>query len=161
MTLRRDKAGVAALEFGLIAPTLIAVLVAVIDFGAALRSQAQITRAIASSAEYATLAGQAQKLTNQAIANNVQTYAGGVSSSFLGTPVITAVVNQGAATGAKCCLTTTSWSCSTASGFTCADGSTPGVYITIKATYPFNALFPTDTYLVGKTLTASIVAPLQ
>ena len=52
------------------------------------------------------------------------------------------------------------WTCSPTTT-SCADGSTPGTYLTVTAKYPFNALFSTDTYLVGATLSDSIVAPLQ
>jgi Flp pilus assembly protein TadG len=160
MRLLRDRAGVAAVEFALVAPVLIIILVAVTDFGAALLCQTRIIRAVASGAEYATLAGQANKLTATAIASNAKVYAAGVSSAFLGTATTTATVNNGAASGSTCCPGTT-WTCSATSGFTCADGSTPGTYLTITATYPFKAIFPADANLAGKSLTETVVARLQ
>ncbi len=48
-----------------------------------------------------------------------------------------------------------------ASFTTCADGSTPGTYLTVTTQYPFLALFPGDTYLVGKTLNERMVSILQ
>lgn len=158
MRILRSCAGAAAVEMGLIAPIIISMMIFMIDVGVALLSQAQIAQALATSAEYATLAGQ-NSVASATIAANAKTYASAVSNAFLGTPTVTAVVNNGAGTGAKCCIGS-SWSCSTTTT-SCADGSTPGSYLKVTAQYPFKTLFPTDTYLLGTTLSDTIVAPLQ
>ncbi len=156
------RSGVAALELALVAPILVTLMIAVIDFGAALLSKAQITEALAAAAAYSTLAGQntTTNPTQASIAANAKTIAGSLASAFVGAPTVTAVVNNGAAKGSKCCPGTI-WACSTVANFTCTDGSSPGNYITITASYPFKALIATDKYLVGKTLSDSIVAPLS
>lgn len=154
-----DKRAVAALEMALMAPVLTTVMIAALDVGGAVLTKAQIARALAGSAEYATLAGQ-NAVASATIVTNARAIAGTVSSSFAGTPTVTAVVNNNAASGSKCCPGAT-WSCSTSTSFTCADGSAPGIYLTVTATYPFTPLFPADTRLVGKTLTDTVVAPLQ
>lgn len=159
MRLRRDRSGVAALEMALVAPVLVAILIASVDFGAALLSKAQVTEALAASAAYATLAGQNQ-VSQTSIVANAKGMAGGVQGAFLGTPVVTVSVNNGAAAGSACCPGSV-WSCSTSTGFRCADGSTPGTYITIKASYPFVALIAADTLLVGKVLADQVTAVLQ
>ena len=159
MTRRLGRSGVAAVELALLAPILITTMIAVIDFGASLLTRAQIARALAASAEYASMAGQ-NNVATATISTNARTLAGVVTSAFVASPTVTAVVNQGAATGAKCCPGAT-WSCSTATTFACTDGSSPGVYLTITAQYAFKPLFPADVYLAGKTLTDSIVTPLQ
>jgi Flp pilus assembly protein TadG len=155
-----SRSGIAAVEAALLAPIFITLLVAAVDFSAALLSKAQISQALASSAEYATLAGQ-NGVATATIASNAQTIASTVSNPFVGTPTVTATVNQGAAAGSKCCLSTGTWSCSTSSGFTCADGSAPGVYLTVSAQYPFQPVFSVDTLMAGDTLTDRIIAPLQ
>ena len=160
MRWAHSRSGIAALEMALLAPMLATLMLLVIDFGAAFLSKARITRALQSGAEYATLAGQ-NNVALATVTSGAQSIAGAVTSSFLGTPTVTAVVNQGAATGSRCCVNSSTWSCSTASNFTCADGSSPGVYLTLSARYPFRALFSLDTYLTGKTLSDSIVAPIQ
>ncbi len=147
------------MEMALLAPLLISLLIAVTDFGTALLSQAQIARAVARSAEYATLAGQ-NSVATATIITNARTIAGAVASPFVGTPIVTAVVNQGVALPSKCCPDSAGLHC-TARTSTCADGSTPGVYIKVQAQYPFLPLFSVDTYLTGATLSDSIVAPLQ
>ena len=159
MRLFRDRSGVAALEMAFVAPVLITVLVASIDFGAAMLAKAQVTNTLAASAAYATLAGQNQ-VAQATIVTNAKSLAGGLQSPFLGTPTVTAVVNNGAATGSACCPGT-GWSCSTAANFTCADGATPGTYITITVSYPFLALIAADTRLVSKILTDHVTAVLQ
>jgi hypothetical protein len=119
-----------------------------------------VARVLAASAEYATLAGQ-NGVTWATIQTNAQSIASSVTSAFVGTPTVTAVVNQGAAAGSKCCLNNSTWSCSTSSSLTCTDGSTPGVYITVTAQYPLRTLFSGDTYLTGTTLTDKVVAPVK
>jgi Flp pilus assembly protein TadG len=156
-----NRSGVAALEMALVAPFLVTVLIAGIDFGGVLLSREQVVRALASSAEYATLAGQ-NGVTWSTIQTNAQTIASSVTSPFLGTPTVNLpVINNSTGAGSKCCIGSGTWSCSTSSTLTCADGSTPGVYIKVTAQYPVTTLFPTDTFLTGKTMTESIVAPVQ
>lgn len=154
---RLGTAGVAGLELALMSPILILLTIMAVDFCGALSSRAQIARALANAAEYATLAGQ-NSVAQTTIAANARTLAGTVANGFVGTPTTTAVVNNGVA-GSKCCIGA-SWNCSTTLT-TCGDGSSPGVYITITASYAFTPLFPSDTTLAGKTLTDSITAPLQ
>ena len=160
MNLLRDRAGVAALEMALVAPVYVTLLIAAVDLGAAVLCKAQIERALAGAAQYASIAGQANKLSSTAIATNTQAYAAAVHSPFLGRAAVTAVVNNNAGTTATCCPGT-SWTCSTASNFTCSDGSPPGVYLSVTAKYPFKPLFATDQLLTGTTLTDSIVVRLQ
>jgi Flp pilus assembly protein TadG len=167
MKLRHDRRAVAALEMALVAPIIAGLLMSVTDMGMALLLQAQITRAVAEAAEYATLAGQSSKPPSTAtIEANAKTFAGGVSNSFLGTAVTTVYFNNPISAGtdnaatSKCCPGTT-WSCSTSASFTCADGSSPGTYLSISVSYPFNAFFAVDSAIIGKNLTASTVAPLQ
>jgi Flp pilus assembly protein TadG len=159
MSLWRERSGVAALELALVAPLFVLLMMFTVDMGMVLLGQAQIARALESSAEYATLAGQ-NNVATSTIATNALSFARGVSNGFLSAPTVTAVLNNGAATGAKCCPGT-AWTCSTAANFACADGSTPGIYLTVTAHYPFMALFPADTFLVGKTLSDSVVALLR
>lgn len=160
MRWTHSRSGIAALEMALLAPVMATLGLLVVDFAAAFLSKARITRALENAAEYATLAGQ-NSVVASTIISGATTIAGNVSSSFLGIPTVTAVINQGAAAGSKCCLGTGTWSCSTSATFTCSDGSSPGVYITVSARYPFTPLFSLDTYLTGKTLSDQIVAPVQ
>ena len=153
------RSGVAALEMALVAPFLVTIIIAGIDFGGVLLSQARVVRILADSAEYATLAGQ-NGVAWSTIQTNTQTIARSATSPFLGTPTVNLpVVNQGAGAGSRCCIGST-WTCSTTTT-SCADGSTPGVYITVTAQYPITTLFSADAFLTGSTLTESIVAPLQ
>ena len=160
MKLVRDRAGVAAVEMALVAPVYVSLLIAAVDLGGAVLCKAQIERTLAGAAQYASIAGQANKLSAATIASNAQAYAAAARSPFLGTATVTTVVNNNAGTAATCCLGT-SWTCSTASKFTCADGSAPGVYLSVTVNYPFKALFTADTLLTGKTLTDSVVVRLQ
>ncbi len=159
MTLRRDRSGVAAIETALLAPLLVTSLIGITDFSMALLSRAQIARALAGSAQYATLAGQNGVATATIVAN-AKSMAGTVTNAFVGAPTASSVLNNGAAAGASCCPATT-WRCSTSAGFTCADGSAPGTYLTVSVSYPFNAFWPADTWLLGKSIADSVVAPVK
>lgn len=154
-----SSSGIAALEMALIAPLLVSVIIVAVDFGAALLSKARITRALESSAEYATLAGQ-NSIAWSTIKTNAMAIASSVTSPFLGTAIVDAHINQDLAAGSKCCPNSSGLNCG-ATTTSCTDGSTPGSYIKITVRYPFNALFSTDTYLTGTTLSDSIVAPIQ
>ena len=162
MSRKFDQSGVAALELALVAPILVTLMIASIDFGAAVLSKAQISQALALAAEYTTLAGQntTTSPTNATIMANAKTYAGSLTSNFVGTPTVTVTLNNGAATGSTCCPGTT-WTCSASTPFTCKDGSSPGTYLTIAVSYPFKPLISTDTRLLGKVLTDSIVVPVK
>src|SRR5262249_34333323 len=89
----RDRSGLAALEMAPLAPFLIAVMIAGIDFGGALLAKAKVARMLAASAEYATLAGQ-NGVTWATIQTNAGSIARSVTSAFVGTPTVTAVINQ-------------------------------------------------------------------
>ena len=154
----RDWSGLAALEMALLAPFLLTLAIASVDFGAALLAQARIARALESAAEYATMAGQ-NGVSTATISTNAQTIAKAVSNGFLSSPTATAVVSG--TTTNMCCLNVTPWSCSNAPTTSCSDGSTPGVYIAITAQYTFTPLFSGDAFLTSRTIGGSIVAPLQ
>lgn len=159
MKHRLGRAGLAGIELALVAPVLILLTIASVDFGAALMEKAQISRALGAAAQYATLAGQ-NNVATATIATNAKVYASAVTGTFVGAATVTASINNGAAAGALCCPGA-AWTCSTVTGFTCADGSTPGTYIKVTASYPFKPLLSGDTMLVGKTLSESVVAPLR
>ncbi len=173
MRWARARSGVAALEMALLAPLLVTLMLVFIDFAAAFLDKARITRAVQNAAQYATAAGH-NNVAPDSLISGATTIAQGVTSSFLGVPTVTTVINQDPNysssynssyhsynNGSKCCLGTGTWSCSISPSLTCSDGSTPGVYITVTAQYPFTALFPLDTYLFGTTLSERIVARLQ
>jgi Flp pilus assembly protein TadG len=161
MNRRFGRSGVAAMELALVSPVLVALIIASVDVGAAFLSKAQIVQAVTTAGEYATLAGQnPNKIASATIAANAKTYASAVSSILLGTPTVTVLINNGAATGSTCCVGS-AWTCSTSTTFTCADGSVPGNYITITASYPYKAIFAADKLLTGKVLTDTIVARLS
>jgi Flp pilus assembly protein TadG len=160
MRLWHSKKATAVLELAILAPIPIMLMIAAVDFGLALLSHAQLSRAVASAAEYATLAGQ-NNVAFATIATATRALVAGTGTNgFLSSPAVTAIINNGAASGAQCCPGTT-WVCSVAAGFTCANGATPGSYLTITASSTFTPLWATDSYLIGTVLTESVVVPLK
>ncbi len=78
--LRRDKRGMAALETAAVAPFLLLIIVACVDFGRALSQRIELTNAARAGAQYAVTApqfaiipGQADPVT-QAVKNALPTH---------------------------------------------------------------------------------------
>lgn len=136
--LLRCNRGVAAVEFGLAAPVLLAVLIPVADLGIAFSSQQQLRQAVQAGAQYA-----ASQPWNQnapaAIANAVTaaTALSGVSVSpapyqLCGCPSgsgVTAATSGSSIVPATC-------------GSTCANGETAGYYAVISAELPYAPVLP-------------------
>jgi Flp pilus assembly protein TadG len=119
---RRDRRGVTAVEFAIIAPILIGMFVSVIDLGLGLYTQVQLANAAQAGAAYAmqkgynasamaTVAQSSTRLTNLTVA----------TSQFCGCPSATGV-------------TTTSCTAS------CGDGLTAGTFAQVTATKDYSTL---------------------
>jgi Flp pilus assembly protein TadG len=120
-----DRDGVAAVEFSIVAPLLIAMLIGTIDYGTGFYRKMQVQNAAHAGAEYALLNGFDSSAITNAVLN--ATNFSGVSSSpapvqFCGCPSMSGVT-------------------STDCGSTCSSGSTPGTYVTISAQGSYETLF--------------------
>jgi len=118
--------GVAAIEFSIIAPPLILMMVCVADIGMGMYRKIQVQEAAQSGAEYAISHGY--KPTSIATAVTGATTFAGITanpapSQFCGCPTNAGITNV---------------SC----GSTCADGSSAGGYVTVTATATYNTLVP-------------------
>jgi Flp pilus assembly protein TadG len=140
LPLLRDRRGVAAVEFALVCSLLLIMLGGITDFGLALRDKSRLANAVAQGVQYAYL--HASSVTTGQIQSVVQG-----SSSLSG---VTATV-----TGPACyCITGTTPTLSSAACAptpTCADGTAPGTYVVISATYPFSAILPGFSRMAGTT----------
>jgi Flp pilus assembly protein TadG len=143
-----SRRGVAAVEFGLVAPVLLMVFGGAADLGLGVWARSTLTEAVSQGAYYAFLTGS--HVQPSAVQSMVQS-ATGVSG-------ITASVSTPAtycASGNPMTLT------ATASTATCADGTTPGTYITISATYTMTSILPAFTGLGNSQLQESATVRLQ
>lgn len=147
--LGRSRRGVAALEFALTMPVLLILLGGLTDFGFALWDKAKLADAVAIGAQYAYL--NAGSTTLQQSVQTLVSTASGISSSTLS---VTATAP------ASYCLAGTPPALAS-STMPCTDGTAPGKYMTITASYPYPAILPAYSMLVGKTLTESTTVRIQ
>ena len=125
----QDRRGVAALEFALIAPVLMVIFGGVTDLGLSMAAQSQLNQGVANGAQYAFKVGATVTATQ------VQTMV----QSAAGLSGVTAVVTGPAlhcVGGSPATLTAGT------SGVACSDGTQPGTYISITATYTYQQLLP-------------------
>jgi len=160
---RSDSRGVAAVEFALIAPVFVTMLVILVDVGRFIYYRTVIIGAVSAGVQFAVLAAQ-----NGTAIDTVSTEAALVTSqqsqNVLTAADVTATVNNGASSSQVCCITTsgttTTWTCAAAP--TCSiDGSDPGVYITIVASATFHPLLSSDTTLLGKVMKSTVIERLK
>src|SRR3954453_19461449 len=142
--LRCDR-GVAAIEFGLSAPVLLAVLVPVADLGLALSKQQELRQAVQAGAQYAALHPWNQNAP-AAITGAVTaaTSLSGITvspapSQLCGCP------SGGTDSGSR--ITTVNC------GSVCASGETAGYYVVIAAQLPYTPVLPYS--LLGRSTTLS------
>ena len=186
---RRHNGGVAAVEFGLLAPTFVLVFAGTVTVGDAVAVQTQLDGAVAAGINYAIVnQSQVTSSTNSAtgnayavdlastIANLVSTSAGGNAAN------VTVVVNNGptatitsgtlATSGTTSnanlyyCLTGSpsgwTWGTSaTGGGGACSGSGTYGKFVTITASYSFTPFFNSYTFGLGTTLSVGTAAQVQ
>lgn len=157
----RNSPGVALMEFALVAPLFILLLVIIVDVGRFVYYRTVIIGAVSAGAQYAMLSAQ-----NGTAMDTVSTAAASVtqmqSQGQLTTADVTVTVNNGSASTDVCCLKTsgtTTWTCAAAP--TCADGSNPGVYIKIVGAATFQPLLSADTTLIGSVMKSTIIERLK
>lgn len=149
--LLRSRRATAALEFALVTPVLLIMLGGVVDFGLVMLARSQLASAVAQGAEYAIATGSS--VSPASVKTLVQ------SASPLSGVTATVSPSSGAAcycvTGTPLALT--SHICSSA----CPDGSSPGIYLTIKAQYTYQPILPFYSQLAATTLSEQAEVRLQ
>lgn len=149
--LRRARRGTAALEFALLTPLLLAFLGGVTDFGLVTIARSQLANAVAQGAQYAILTGTDVSPTT--IKTLVQ------KASPLNN--LTATVTPAAGAACYCIsgspLALVSATCTA----TCPDGTAPGEYLTISATYTYNPIMPFYSKMASTTLTEKAQVRIQ
>ncbi len=156
-----DRSGVAAVEFALIAPTLILVLVGLIDLGGMLYTRFQLDASLSAGANYAMVNGSSVNSTSSAsLANtlaglvasgqasnwansSITVNAGPTASSSGGT-----LTTGGAASSADSCYCPTgtasssvSWGAAQTCGATCTGGGYAGKFVLLSASKTYTPIF--------------------
>lgn len=120
-SLRRCERGVSTIEFGVVAGALALMLLGVLDFGMGLWEKLEVADAVRAGAQYAAKSGydsnniQAAE-TNSTTLSGLQTSA---PTEFSGCPDATSGITNPP----------------------CADGSTPGTYVSISASVNYSTIF--------------------
>lgn len=147
--LRRAEDGVSAVEFALATPVLLGLLVPVVDLGLAFSEQMKVQQAAQAGAQYAAVHGFDSTSISSAV-------TGGTTISVSASPAPSQLC--GCISGSTVTLSG-SPPCTTA----CANGLTPGTYVTVSAQASYSPITPYSTYLnaLPTTLTAQSVVRVQ
>jgi len=143
--LLRAREGNAAMEFGLVAPVLGAVLVPVIDLGIGFYQRMQVQDAAQAGAQYAMTHGW----NSTAIRNAV---TGATTLSAL---------NASPAPALSCGCPGEASVVSASCGSVCADGQPAGTYVTVSAQAVYTTLVPYPAIGSSVTLSATSTARIQ
>jgi Flp pilus assembly protein TadG len=121
-SLRRDRRGVAAVEFAIIVPVLIGMFMGVVDLGLGLFTQVQLANAAQAGAAYAMQKGyNAGGMTYAAQTSTRLTGLTVTPSQFCGCPSDTGVI-------------------STSCTASCGDGLTAGTFVQISVSKAYSTL---------------------
>jgi len=155
-----------ALEFALIAPLLILMLLEIADLGLALISRERLLSAVAAGAHYAALKGQ-----NLSQASAATTLMSEVATVVTKAGPLTTIVPQvrynnglDSSNFAACyCLsgTTPTYSAATCGSACSSDGPTAGKYLAISATVTYTPLFSLNQALIPSPQSATALVRLQ
>lgn len=129
-SLLRCRRGAAALEFAAVGALLALLLAGIVDFGAALYARGRLASGVTAGLEYAVVTG------TSASTSTIQSIVTAVSGLSLGTG------NPSVSISTYCVQGSPSALVATASGSTCSDGSSPGTYAVITATYTEALIMP-------------------
>ena len=177
-----DRSGVAAVEFALIAPTLILVLVGLIDVGGMIYTRFQLDAAVNAGANYAMVNGSSANSTSGS--SLASTLAGLVSSgqsvnsttssiTVNGGPTASssngALTTGGTPSSADSCYCPTgtasssvTWGSSQTCGTTCTGGGYAGKFVLLSASRTYTPIFSGYGIVSqGGTITASSLVQVQ
>jgi Flp pilus assembly protein TadG len=148
MARYRLRHGTAAIEFAIACPVMLLFFGGLVDFGLALWAKSTLANAVAQGAYYAYVTGTSVTSTNvQTLVQN----SSGLSN-------VTATI-----TGPACyCITGTPLALAAATcNTTCADTTTSGYYVKIKANYTYQSILPVYSHLNNPTLVESAIVRLK
>ncbi|QKD04485.1 TadE/TadG family type IV pilus assembly protein [Mesorhizobium loti] len=159
--LRRQKAGVSAVEFALVSPVLLVILAGTVDIGGSLKAKFELSSAVSAGSNYALLNGdKVNSSGGSALAGNIATIVtSGLSSNggniqvlvnngptFAYNATTSTATQTGTAANADLCYCpgnsgAVAWSSPVACGSICSAGGLAGKFVTISASKPYTPLF--------------------
>ena len=139
------RCGAAAVEFALLVPVLLAVVIPVVDLGMGFYQKMQVEDAAQAGAQYALAHG----FNTAAIQNAV--------TSTTSLPSITATPAPAQSCGCPAGTSITAASC----GSTCSNGLQAGTYVTVNATAVYHPLITYAALGTSVTLTAQSLVRIK
>lgn len=145
---RVSSRGTAALEFALVCPVLLLTLGGLSDYALLIWTKNRLADSVAQAAQYAFITGISVTPAN--ITSVVQK-AASLASAVVATPILACycVAAVGSPAPQQTC------------GQPCPDQSTPGIYISISATYQYQPLMPLLSAMTGPQVSESAFVRLQ
>jgi Flp pilus assembly protein TadG len=140
-----DERGNAAIEFAIVLPMLMTMVVGTVDYGIAMTQQMEVQHAAQAGAEFAALHGFDSSQISNAVSN--ATALSGLSVSPAPTQ----------ACGCPSGSTISSVSCTD----TCTSGATAGTYVTVSAQATYTTILPYPGIPNSFTLTGQSVVRIQ
>jgi len=137
--------GTAAIEFAIVGPMLVVMMVCTMDLGAGMFRKMQVQNAAQAGAMYAALHGFAPSSISSAVTN--ATGLSDISSSPEPSQFCGCASNSGVA--------------SIACTSTCSGGSIPGTYVTVSAQSTYSTILPYPLVPDSFTLTAQSTVRIQ
>jgi Flp pilus assembly protein TadG len=151
---------IAAVEFALVAPVLLLALAAASDYGLRTWSRSCLANAVAEGAYYAFRTGTSVTSANiVTMVRNASTLRAASVSATATDPTVCYCPTGMVTTPTPAAATLgTAHSCTT----NCTDGTTPGNYVTITATYTLTGYFSLGAYTTrGKTIAETVTVRLK
>jgi Flp pilus assembly protein TadG len=165
-----DTSGIAALEFALSMPVLIVIFGGVTDLSIAIWDHITTAAAVNAGADYALTKGQTVANSSDVppFLINVAAIVAGASRPGATLSTSNVVVTYNNATNGSNFSNTYCVPASgvfpgspTASGNTCADGTTPGKFVRIQSTYVSTPLSPLDAAFLSGNYTDTVTVRVQ
>lgn len=178
--IRKDAAGIAAVEFAILSPLFGVVLAGAIDFGGLLYTKYNLDAVVSSAADYVLVnAASVDSTEGQSLANSIASIiaSGGQSNWANATIVVNngptatmatgsnSVTTSGTASDANSCYCPTvgssgvSWGSATPCGNSCPTGNLAGKFVYISASATYSPVF--STFGIVKNGAVSIAALVQ
>jgi Flp pilus assembly protein TadG len=156
-----DRRGVAALEFAIVAPVLLMLLAGITDFGLLRTAKSQMANGVAQGIAYALLQGPSVTAAN--LTSMVQTGSARAGLSNTVTVVVTGPACY-CVTGFPAALATSTPALS--ASYTCTGTCTspavaPAPFVTVQASFVYQALLPFYSKLATPTVSETISVRLQ
>ena len=143
-----SRRGVAAVEFAISVPVVLALMGFILDFSAMQVSQARLMNGVANAAQYAVLSGPAvSTATLVSIAQK--------------TSMLTGVTASVAGPGCYCTLYSPTRLAASTCGVTCGNGVVAATYVTVTASYTFVPVLPGLSTMVNTVLSEQRSVLLQ